>query len=123
IADLNAAKSLMDEMAELGFRFAIDDFGAGFSSFHYLKHLPIAYIKIDRSFVSKLAKDPRDRAFIQAIVTLAHGYGQKVVAEGVEDQTTLEILRALGVDYLQGFYIGRPSRHMTVSLTASVRSD
>ncbi len=125
ITDLNAARLIMEEMAELGFQFAIDDFGAGFSSFHYLKHLPIAYIKIDQSFVSKLAKDPRDRAFIQAIVTLAHGYGQKVVAEGVEDRVTLEILRTLGVDYLQGFYIGRPSRHMAVNLTtsASVRSD
>lgn len=122
ITDLNAAKSVMDEMAELGFQFAIDDFGAGFSSFHYLKHLPIAYIKIDRSFVSKLAKDPRDRAFIQAIVTLAHGHGQKVVAEGVEDQVTVEILRVLGVDYIQGFYVGRPSQYMAVSL-ASVRLD
>ncbi|MCX8049007.1 MAG: EAL domain-containing protein [Methylohalobius sp.] len=120
ITDLNAARQIMDELTEFGFQFAIDDFGAGFSSFHYLKHLPIAYVKIDQSFVSKLAKDPRDRAFVQAIVTLAHGYGQKVVAEGVEDQATLETLRELEVDYVQGFHIGRPSRHMAINALSSV---
>ncbi|WP_026596214.1 bifunctional diguanylate cyclase/phosphodiesterase [Methylohalobius crimeensis] len=108
ITDITAARKVMDEMTELGFHFAIDDFGAGFASFHYLKHLPIAYVKIDRSFISKLASDPRDRAFVQAITTLAHGYGQKVIAEGVEDASTLRLLRELQVDYVQGYYIGRP---------------
>lgn len=113
IADVTAACNVMDEMIELGFRFAIDDFGAGFTSFHYLKHLPFAYVKIDRSFTSKSASDPRDRAFVQAITMLAHGYGQKVIAEGVENEATLQLLRELGVDYVQGLHIGRPANQMT----------
>ncbi len=116
VADVTAARKVMDAMAELGFQFAIDDFGAGFASFHYLKHLPFTYVKIDKSFISKLASDPGDRAFVQAITTLAHGYGQKVIAEGVEDEATLQLLRELGVDYVQGFHIGRPDNQMATGL-------
>ncbi|GAB6067724.1 hypothetical protein JCM13664_10420 [Methylothermus subterraneus] len=108
VTDVAAARKIIEAMAKLGFRFAIDDFGAGFASFHYLKQLPFAYVKIDKSFISKLAQDPRDRAFVKAITTLAHGYGQKVVAEGVEDEATWQILRELQVNYVQGFYVGRP---------------
>lgn len=108
IADLDAAKGIMDELMLLGFDFALDDFGVGFASFFYLKHLPIKYVKIDRSFVSKLATDKGDRAFVTALTALAHGYDQKVIAEGVEDRETLVLLRNLGVDFLQGYLIGRP---------------
>lgn len=110
ITDVTAARNVMEAMTEFGFQFAIDDFGTGFTSFHYLKQLPFSYVKIDRSF--KPATDPRDRAFVQAITTLAHGYGQKVVAEGVEDEATLQLLRELGVDYVQGWHIGRPDNRM-----------
>ncbi len=109
VTDVDAARKVMEALAELGFCFAIDDFGAGFASFHYLKQLPFAYVKIDRSFVSQLTCEVRDCAFIQAITTLAHGYGQKVVAEGVEDAATLNLLRELEVDCVQGFYLYRPS--------------
>ncbi len=116
VADVAAARKVMEAMSALGFQFAIDDFGAGFASFHYLKHLPFTYVKIDKSFTSKLATDLGDRAFVQAIVTLAHGYGQKVVAEGVEDEAILQLLRELGVDYVQGFHIGRPDNQMATGL-------
>lgn len=108
VTDVAAARKVIEAMAELGFRFAIDDFGAGFASFHYLKQLPFAYVKIDKAFISKSASDPRDLVFAEAITTLAHGYGQKVIAEGVEDEGILQTLRQLKVDYVQGFHIGRP---------------
>lgn len=108
IADLDTAKELMDELSGLGFGFALDDFGTGFASYHYLKQLPIKHVKIDRSFVSKLASDEGDRVFVTALTTLAHGYRQQVVAEGVEDAATLAVLRDLGVDMAQGFFIGHP---------------
>jgi len=112
IADLDAAKRLMDELTDMGFGFAMDDFGAGFASFHYLRHLPIKHVKIDRSFISRLATDEDDKVFVSALTTLAHGYRQKIVAEGVENAETLIRLRELGVDLVQGFFIGRPDRHL-----------
>jgi diguanylate cyclase (GGDEF)-like protein/PAS domain S-box-containing protein len=112
IADLEAARQVMDELTEIGFGFAMDDFGAGFASFHYLRHLPIKHVKIDRSFISRLAYDEDDKVFVSALTTLAHGYRQKIVAEGVENEKTLIQLNELGVDLVQGFYIGRPDRHL-----------
>jgi diguanylate cyclase (GGDEF)-like protein len=111
IADLDTAKELMDELSGLGFGFALDDFGTGFASYHYLKQLPIKHVKIDRSFVSKLANDEGDRVFVTALTTLAHGYRQQVVAEGVEDAATLAVLKDLGVDMAQGFFIGHPGAY------------
>ncbi len=109
IADLEAARRIMEELSALGFAFALDDFGAGFASFYYLKNLPVKYVKIDQSFVSELSGEKGDRAFVTALTILAHGYEQKVIAEGVEDAKTLAILRSLGVDFVQGYFIGRPS--------------
>ena len=108
IADLDTAKEFMEELAGLGFGFALDDFGTGFASYHYLKQLPIKHVKIDRSFVSKLANDDGDRVFVTALTTLAHGYRQQVIAEGVEDAATLAVLKDLGVDMAQGYFIGHP---------------
>jgi diguanylate cyclase (GGDEF)-like protein/PAS domain S-box-containing protein len=108
IADIDAARRTMHDLIALGFVFALDDFGAGFASFYYLKQLPIKYVKIDRSFITKLATEKGDKAFVMALTTLAHGYGQKVIAEGVEDAITLSALRTLGVDFVQGFFVGRP---------------
>lgn len=111
IADLEAAQRTMNELTDIGFGFAMDDFGAGFASFHYLRHLPIKHVKIDRSFISRLASDEDDKVFVSALTTLAHGYRQKIVAEGVENAQTLIQLQELEVDLVQGFYIGRPDRH------------
>ncbi|HYE33975.1 bifunctional diguanylate cyclase/phosphodiesterase [Methylocaldum sp.] len=112
IADLDAARRIMDELTDIGFGFAMDDFGAGFASFHYLRHLPIKHVKIDRSFISRLATDEDDNVFVSALTALAHGYRQKIVAEGVENAETLIRLHALGVDLVQGFFIGRPDRYL-----------
>ena len=109
IADFGTAKEIMDELADLGFRFAIDDFGAGFASFSYLRHLPVKFVKIDKSYITHLIDNPQDRAFVSAITTLAHGSGIEVIAEGVEDEATLIVLGELGVDMAQGYFIGRPA--------------
>jgi EAL domain-containing protein (putative c-di-GMP-specific phosphodiesterase class I) len=96
-----------------GFQFAIDDFGSGFSSFHYIKKFPIDYLKIDGDFIININKDSKDRAFVQSILTLAKELKIKTVAEFVEDEEIVITLKALGVDLLQGYHIGKPSRNFT----------
>jgi EAL domain-containing protein (putative c-di-GMP-specific phosphodiesterase class I) len=94
-----------------GFKFAIDDFGSGFSSFHYIKRFPIDYLKIDGDFIVNINKDHKDKAFVQSILTLAKQLEIKTIAEFVEDEDTVITLREMGVDYLQGYHIGRPSKY------------
>lgn len=108
IADMDKAKQIADSIIEYGFRFAVDDFGAGFSSLYYLKQLPISYVKLDRSLVINISKNKSERDFVNAITTMVHAFGKQVVAEGVEDNATFSILKEIGVDFLQGYYIGRP---------------
>jgi EAL domain-containing protein (putative c-di-GMP-specific phosphodiesterase class I) len=86
----------------------LDDFGAGFSSFSYLKHLPVDFIKIDQCFVENLAHNPVDLALINAITDIAKALGKKVVAEHVNDTESITLLRECGVDYVQGYFIGEP---------------
>ena len=97
-------------LAADGVRLAIDDFGTGYSSLAYLKHLPVDTIKIDRSFVRDLGRHPRDEALVRGIVMLGQSLGKRVVAEGVENATQLSLLRELGCDQAQGFFIARPQR-------------
>ena len=91
------------------FRSALDDFGSGVSSFAYLKNLPVDLIKIDGSFVQKMANNPLDHALVQAINHVAHVLGKQTVAEYVENDAILAMLRELGVDYAQGYGIARPA--------------
>jgi diguanylate cyclase (GGDEF)-like protein len=99
-----------------GYRFAIDDFGTGFSSFQYLRRLPIDILKIDGEFVAGL-KDPngQDRAIIAAMSALSHGMSVETVAEFVEDAETLAVVTALGVDLVQGYFVGRPAPYFTAA--------
>jgi PAS domain S-box-containing protein len=106
--DLGKARELADRLTGLGCGFALDDFGTGYGSFTYLKHLPVSYLKIDMEFVRDLAADPADKQVVKAIVDVASNFGIKTIAEGVESEETLEVLRGLGVDYAQGFHLGRP---------------
>ena len=103
------AVALAEHLRQLGCRFALDDFGSGYGGFHYLKHLPMDFLKIDREFIRDALSSEGDQHVIRAIVGLAHGFGLQTIAEGVEDQETLEMLRELGVDHVQGFHIGRPA--------------
>lgn len=97
-----------------GYKFAIDDFGSGFSSFHYIKKFPIDYLKIDGEFIININKDEKDKAFVHSILTLAKELNVKTVAEYVEDEEIVQTLREMGVDYLQGFHIGRPQKSFTI---------
>ncbi len=91
-----------------GIHMAIDDFGTGYSSLSYFKHIPATELKIDRSFVSRMLTEPLDLELVKAIIHLAHQFGLTVVAEGVEDEKTLALLRELGCDYAQGYYFSPP---------------
>ena len=93
---------------ELGITLAVDDFGTGYSSLAYVKDLPVTVVKIDRSFVAPLGRDPRDLAIVRGIIDLAHNIDLHVVAEGVETEEQYQHLVALGCDYAQGFHLGRP---------------
>jgi PAS domain S-box-containing protein len=106
--NLEAARDFAWRLRGLGCGFALDDFGTGYGTFAYLKHLPVTFIKIDIEFVRYLAIDPSDQKIVKSIIAVAKNFGVQTIAEGVEHQTTLDLLRELGVDYAQGFLIGEP---------------
>jgi diguanylate cyclase (GGDEF)-like protein/PAS domain S-box-containing protein len=108
IANMDAAQRLITELREHGCRFALDDFGSGFSSFHHLKNLPVDLVKIDGQFVRGMVDDAADRAIVISINDIAHSFGKRTVAEFVENQEILEMLQEFGVDYAQGYYISPP---------------
>jgi diguanylate cyclase (GGDEF)-like protein/PAS domain S-box-containing protein len=109
VADMSAASSFSERLAELGCRFALDDFGAGFGSFYYLKHLPFDFLKIDGEFVRNCCASQTDRLLIRAVVDIARGLEKKTVAEIVGDDETVALLAELGVHYGQGYHLGRPA--------------
>ncbi len=102
------ATRLMQRIHALGCRFSLDDFGSGFASYAYLRRLPVDNVKIDGEFVRGLAESESDRIFVKAITDIAHSLGKRVVAEFVESSELMEILREMGVEYAQGYHIGRP---------------
>ena len=108
IADLHLALNFVQSLKREGCRFALDDFGIGFSSFNSLKHLPVDDLKIDGTFIVDLPRSPVDQQIVQAIVAVAQSLGQRTVAEYVTDEETLELLRGYGVDLAQGFFVGKP---------------
>jgi diguanylate cyclase (GGDEF)-like protein len=103
---------LLHRISALGCQFSLDDFGAGFSSWLNLRKLPISFLKIDGSFVRHVTESPNDPLFVKAINEVSQGLHIKTVAECVEDKRTLDTLKALGVDYVQGFYIGSPMQRL-----------
>jgi EAL domain-containing protein (putative c-di-GMP-specific phosphodiesterase class I) len=109
ISDMRRARSFCEGVEALGCAIALDDFGVGFGSFYYAKRLPFSYLKIDGDFVRELPDSRDDRLVVGAIVDVARGMGRRTIAEFVGDEPTLEALRELGVDYAQGFQVGRPA--------------
>jgi diguanylate cyclase (GGDEF)-like protein len=112
ISDLDLSKAVIEEMQEFGVIVSVDDFGAGFTSLAYLGSLAVGELKLDRSFITELATASagRDVALVQSTIELAHSLGLRVVAEGVEDVATLDLLRNLGCDLAQGYLISKPKQ-------------
>lgn len=108
MADIDHSIDMMRTLRELGFSFALDDFGVGFSSLYYLKQLPVDYLKIDGSFVRNLAQDQEHQVLVRALVDVARAFNLHTIAEFVEDSSVLELLATLGVNYAQGYHIERP---------------
>jgi EAL domain-containing protein (putative c-di-GMP-specific phosphodiesterase class I) len=109
IVNVDRAREFATRLRELGCEFALDDFGAGFASFYYLKHMRFDYVKIDGEFIKDLPSSRTNQMVVRAVVQIARGLGKRTVAEFVEDDRTLELLRGYGVDYAQGFHIARPA--------------
>jgi EAL domain-containing protein (putative c-di-GMP-specific phosphodiesterase class I) len=95
-------------MKQMGLRLAVDDFGTGYSSLAHLNSLPIDAIKIDKSFVIRMATETQDAVIVRSMIHLAHNLGLKVVAEGVENRQTMDMLRKMGCDMAQGYHISHP---------------
>jgi EAL domain-containing protein (putative c-di-GMP-specific phosphodiesterase class I) len=109
ISDMQRAKRFCQAVQALGSAIALDDFGAGFGSFYYLKHLPFDYLKIDGSFIRTLTISPKDKLVVKALVDVARGMGKRTIAEFVNGEATIDLLKSYGVDYAQGFQVGKPT--------------
>ncbi|EHJ92522.1 bifunctional diguanylate cyclase/phosphodiesterase [Vreelandella boliviensis] len=110
VTDFSTARGVLQAVRDLGCRTALDDFGVGFSSFHYLGQLPVDYIKIDGSFIRSLLISPDSRVIVRAIADIAKGFGKQTIAEFVDQEALLPILKSYGITYGQGFYLGKPSK-------------
>ncbi|HDZ48357.1 hypothetical protein LCGC14_0035010 [marine sediment metagenome] len=109
VTDFSTARGVLQTVRDLGCRTALDDFGVGFSSFHYLGQLPVDYIKIDGSFIRSLLISPDSRVIVRAIADIAAGFGKQAIAEFVDQEAILPILKSYGITYGQGFHLGRPT--------------
>jgi len=110
IGSLSDAIPQIEQLVELGCEFAVDDFGTGYSSLNYIKRLPVQYVKIDGAFINGLCESTIDQTIVQAIADIAHIVGMKTIAEFVGDEATLKMVTEIGIDYVQGYHIGKPAR-------------
>jgi diguanylate cyclase (GGDEF)-like protein/PAS domain S-box-containing protein len=110
VANFSQANRFIQALKELGCKFSLDDFGTGLSSFGYLKHFPVDFLKIDGSFVREILRDPIDREMVRSINEIGHLTGKKTIAEFAENAEIIQMLTSLGVDYAQGYGVAQPSR-------------
>jgi EAL domain-containing protein (putative c-di-GMP-specific phosphodiesterase class I) len=108
MADPTKAMDTLTALDKMNLYLSVDDFGTGFSSLAYLKKLPVNELKIDKSFVIGMLDDANDGTIVRSTIDLAHNLGLKVVAEGVENEKTFEMLKILGCDVIQGYHLGKP---------------
>lgn len=108
IGNIDKARGFAGRLADLGCQFALDDFGSGFGSFYYLKHMPFDCVKIDGDFIKDLPSSRTDQLTVQAIVEIARGLGKTTIAEFVQDEATVALLRDYGIDFAQGYHVGHP---------------
>ena len=108
ISNVEETKEMVNRLRSLGCRFALDDFGSGFNSYNYLKNFPVEILKIDGAFITDLESDPIDQVLVKSMIDIAHSLGKKTVAEYVEHQSTMDLLKSYGIDYIQGYLVGKP---------------
>ncbi|MCK4690723.1 MAG: EAL domain-containing protein, partial [Desulfuromonadales bacterium] len=108
MANIAATQRMIEQLRQIGCSFALDDFGTGFSTFSYLKQFPAESIKVDGSFIAQLDKNKEDQAVVRAITEVAQALGKQTVAEYVENEAVLTLVRELGIDFAQGYFIGHP---------------
>ena len=118
ISDMERARRFCAGVQTLGCSVALDDFGAGFGSFQYLKNLPFRYLKIDGDFIRALPQSPNDQLVVKALVGVVKGMGAMTIAEFVGDEETMALLRGYGVDYAQGYAVGRPQPVLALAAAA-----
>lgn len=122
IGNLSEARHFADRIRDLGCQLALDDFGSGYASFRYLRLFPIDLVKIDGEYVRDLVGNPQDQVLVQALIKVCQAYGIHTVAEYVQDEPTLRMLREFGVDFVQGYLIGRPAPVSTLGAGSRLRS-
>ena len=108
VANAKQTREMVIKLRELGCRFALDDFGTGFSSFNYVKQFPVDQLKIDGAFIRNLVNDPVDQSLVKSMIEVGKSLNKEIIAEFVENQETLDLLTSYGVDYVQGYFIGKP---------------
>jgi diguanylate cyclase (GGDEF)-like protein len=113
VKNISLLEKFVHELKSEGFKFAIDDFGSGFSSFHYIKRFPVDFVKIEGEFIRHMFGDRKDLAFVKTMALLAGEFGIQTVAECVEDENILATVKQLGIDYGQGHHLGRPAPELT----------
>ncbi|NKI17067.1 EAL domain-containing protein [Spongiibacter sp. KMU-166] len=108
LENIDNAEKLLGQFKNVGSRIALDDFGIGFTSFEYVRELPVDYIKIDQAFIRFIHERENDQALVRSMIEMGHSLGKKIIAEGVETKEALDMLKAMRVDYVQGYYLSRP---------------
>lgn len=115
VSNYEKTREMVSQLRDLGCRFALDDFGAGFNSYNYLKQFPVDFLKIDGSFITNLARDPVDQALVKSMAEIARTLGKQTVAEFVGNAETMDLLRSYHIDCAQGFFIGKPAPNIPLS--------
>lgn len=123
VKSISVLEQFVVNLKDEGFKLAIDDFGSGFSSFHYLKHLPIDYVKIEGEFIANMASDKRDMVFVNSIAKLSKELNLETIAEFVESQEVLDLVEAANITYAQGYYVGRPTPDLASILVHAAETD
>ncbi|WP_269619345.1 putative bifunctional diguanylate cyclase/phosphodiesterase [Zhongshania sp. BJYM1] len=121
ISNLNIAHDLLNHFKSIGAKIAFDDFGIGFTSFEYVRDLPVDFIKIDQSFIRFINEREQDRVLVKSMIDMSHSLGKKVIVEGVENRIALNIVKDMGVEYVQGYHVCRPMPISALDLSLHLR--
>ena len=123
LENIAIAKHLLENFRKVGAKIALDDFGVGFTSFEYVRELPVDYIKIDQSFIRFLHEREEDQELVKSMVEMSHKLGKRVIVEGLETVEALAIIKTLGVEYVQGYYLAKPQPLESLDLSVTLPTD